>query len=193
VLCHSSKYEEFISSAKSCLKTFYGDNVQKSADFGRIVTGAHCSRLQGLLEGNPGRIVCGGKVDVNEKYVEPTIIADVKLDSKLMTEEIFGPLLPIMQYTNIDDAVATINSETLRKPLALYIFSKDRQMIDKITSSVTSGGVIINDTVFHVINPYIPFGGIGASGMGSYHGKCKTHYQRLHSTHSQYSDVTNNA
>lgn len=193
MLCHSSKYEEFISSTKSCLKTFYGDNVQKSADFGRIVTGAHCSRLQGLLEGNPGRIVCGGKVDVNEKYVEPTIIADVKLDSKLMTEEIFGPLLAIMQYTDIDDAVATINSETLKKPLALYIFSKDRQMIDKVTSSVTSGGVIINDTIFHVMNPYTPFGGIGASGMGGYHGKRKTHYQTLHFAHLQYSDLTNNA
>ena len=152
MLCHSSKYEEFLTSAQSCLKTFYGDNVQKSVDFGRIVTGPHCSRLQGLLEGNPGRVVCGGKVDINDKYVEPTIIADVKLDSKLMTEEIFGPLLPVMQYTNIEDAIAIINSENLRKPLALYIFSKDRQLIDKVTSAVSSGGVIINDTIFHVMN-----------------------------------------
>lgn len=171
MLCHSSKYEEFLSCAVKCLKTFYGDDIQKSNDFCRIISEGHCLRLKGLLEGNPGRIVTGGKVDASDRYVEPTIIADVKLDSKLMREEIFGPMLPVMKYETTDEAIAIMNTENLGKPLALYVFSKDRQMIDKVTSAVTSGGVVINDTVFHVLNPYMPFGGVGRSGMGGYHGK----------------------
>lgn len=171
VLCHESRYKEFLEAAVRCLKTFYGDEIQKSDHFARIVSTQHCERLKGLLEGNPGRIVCGGKVDVKDKYVEPTIIADVKMDSKLMTEEIFGPLLPVVAYTNVDDIITLINSETLQKPLALYIFSKDRKMIDKVIEQVPSGGVIVNDTIFHVMNAYIPFGGIGNSGQGGYHGE----------------------
>ena len=169
-MCHASKYQEFLKVGAKCLKTFYGDNVQKSTDFSRIVSSQHCERLQGLLEGNPGTIVAGGRIDVSDRFVEPTIIADVKLDSKIMSEEIFGPLLPTMQYEDIDDVINIINSDNLRKPLALYIFSKDRKMIDKVTSLVPSGGVVINDTIFHVMNPYIPFGGVGGSGTGAYHG-----------------------
>jgi aldehyde dehydrogenase (NAD+) len=179
VLCHSSKYNEFLTCAQKCLKDFYGDDVQKSNDFCRIVSERHCIRLKGLLEGEPGRIVAGGKVDPSDRYVEPTIIADVKLDSKLMKEEIFGPLLPVMQFETIDDAISIMNAENLGKPLVLYIFSKDRQMIDKVTTAVTSGGVLVNDTLFHVVNPYMPFGGVGGSGMGGYHGEQLIIVQRL--------------
>ena len=171
VMCHSSKYKEFLEKGAKYLKTFYGAEAQKSADFGRIVSAGHCTRLQAMLEGS-GRIVCGGKIDVSDRFVEPTIVADVKLDSKLMAEEIFGPLLPVLQYENIDDVIKIINSERLKKPLALYIVSKDREMIDKVTSLVPSGGVVVNDTIFHVLNPYMPFGGVGGSGSGAYHGEC---------------------
>lgn len=171
-MCHVSKYQEFLKVASKCLKTFYGDNAQKSTDFSRIVSSQHCERLQGLLEGNPGTIVAGGRIDVSDRFVEPTILADVGLHSKIMNEEIFGPLLPTMQFDNIDTVIDTINSDNLRNPLALYIFSKDRNMIDKVTSLVQSGGVVVNDTIFHVMNPYTPFGGVGGSGTGAYHGKC---------------------
>ena len=176
MLCHSSKYKEFLTAAEKCLKNFYGSDIQKSNDFGRIVSSGHCDRLKGLLEGNPGRIVTGGKVDASDHYVEPTIIADAKLDSKIMREEIFGPLLPVMSYSTTEEAISIINSDNLRKPLALYIFSKDRTMIDTVTSSVSSGGVVVNDTIFHVMNPYIPFGGVGGSGMGGYHGESSQPY-----------------
>ena len=170
-MCHSSKYAEFLEKSTKCLKTFYGDDVQKSIDFGRIVSSQHCQRLKGLLEGRgSGRIVCGGKIDISDRYVEPTIVADVKLDSKLMSEEIFGPILSVMQYDSIDDVIKIINSETLKNPLALYVFSKDRKMIDKVTALVPSGGVLVNDTLFHALNPYTPFGGVGGSGSGAYHG-----------------------
>jgi aldehyde dehydrogenase (NAD+) len=123
------------------------------------------------LEGNPGKIIAGGKVDVADRYCAPTIVDVKALDSKLMIEEIFGPILPVLKYESIDDAIEMINSENLQKPLALYIFSKDRQLIDKVIDAVPSGGVVVNDTIFHVLNPYIPFGGVGASGIGGYHGK----------------------
>jgi aldehyde dehydrogenase (NAD+) len=171
VLCHQSKHKEFLEAAVKCLKTFYGDDVQKSKDFARIVSPAHCERLKGLLEGNPGKIIAGGKVDVADRYCAPTIVDVKALDSKLMIEEIFGPILPVLKYESIDDAIEMINSENLQKPLALYIFSKDRQLIDKVIDAVPSGGVVVNDTIFHVLNPYIPFGGVGASGIGGYHGK----------------------
>lgn len=170
-MCHASKYDEFKQTSKKCLKTFYGEDAQKSDDYSRIVSAHHCERLERLLVGNPGTIIAGGKIDISDRYVEPTIVVDVKLDSKLMTEEIFGPLLPVMQYNNIDEVINIINSDNLRRPLALYIFSKDRNLIDKVTSLVPSGGVVINDTIFQVMNPYIPFGGVGGSGTGAYHGK----------------------
>ena len=154
-----------------CLKTFYGPDTQKSVDYGRIVSGQHCERLKGLLEGSVDKIITGGKVDVSDRYVEPTIIGDVKIDSKIMSEEIFGPLLPVMKYDNIDEVIKIVNSDNLRRPLALYVFAKDRNVIDKLTDSIPSGGVVVNDTIFHVMNPYMPFGGVGASGTGAYHGE----------------------
>jgi aldehyde dehydrogenase (NAD+) len=159
-----------LDASIKCLKTFYGDDIQKSDDFARIISQAHCERLKTLLEGNPGQIITGGQVDVSDRYVAPTIVDVAGVDSSLMADEIFGPILPVMQYENIDDAIEIINSESLCKPLALYIFSKDRQLIDKVIDACPSGGVVVNDTIFHVLNPYMPFGGVGTSGMGGYHG-----------------------
>lgn len=122
------------------------------------------------MEENPGKIITGGKVDVSDRYVAPTIISIDNLNSKLMSEEIFGPILPVMQYESIDNAIEIINSDGLCKPLVLYIFSKDRQLIDKVIDAVPSGGVVVNDTIFQLLNPYIPFGGVGNSGIGGYHG-----------------------
>jgi aldehyde dehydrogenase (NAD+) len=170
VLCHQSKHKEFLEVAVKCLKTFYGDDIQKSNDFARLVSSADCERLKGLLEENPGKIITGGKVDVSDRYVAPTIVSVDNLNSKLMSEEIFGPILPVMQYESIDNVIEMINTDVLCKPLVLYIFSKDRQLIDKVTDSVPSGGVVVNDTIFHLLNPYIPFGGVGRSGMSGYHG-----------------------
>jgi aldehyde dehydrogenase (NAD+) len=158
-----------LDASIKCLKTFYGDDIQKSNDFSRIVS-PHCERLKKLLEGNPGKIVTGGKIDVSDRYCSPTIVDVESLDSKLMIEEIFGPILPVLKYESIDNAIEIINSENLCQPLALYIFSKDRQMIDKVIDAVPSGGVVVNDTMMHVLNANLPFGGVGGSGMGGYHG-----------------------
>ena len=171
ILCHASKYEEFLVTAVKVLKKFHGEDPAKSANYSRIVSTQHCERLKSLLDGyGGGTLVVGGDVDVANRYVAPTIIRDVKMDSKLMSEEIFGPIMPVIKYRHTDEVIALINSDTLQKPLALYIFSKDRGMIDKVVNACPSGGVVINDTVFHFGNIHIPFGGIGSSGMGGYHG-----------------------
>ena len=114
---------------KKTLKKFYGDDPQSAPDFARIITKEHCKRLKSLIDDKPGRIVCGGKVVVDDRYVEPTIVAEAKLDSKLMSDEIFGPILPVIKVKNVDDALKII--KTMEKPLALYIFSKNRTMIDR--------------------------------------------------------------
>jgi len=167
VLVAKELKEPFLEKVTAALKEFYGDDVKNSKDYSRIINEQHTKRIKGLLEGQS--VVVGGDVDVAHHFVAPTVLTDVDLSSPVMTEEIFGPVLPVIPVSNVDEAIAFVNSRP--KPLALYIFSNDKQNQTKIIARTSSGGVAVNDAVLHVICPELPFGGVGPSGMGAYNGK----------------------
>ncbi|KAA1037726.1 aldehyde dehydrogenase [Macrococcus equipercicus] len=161
--------DKFIEAMRMTIAEFYGKNPAESADFGRIVNDNHFRRLSGILASAEGRIVSGGRTEAAERYIEPTLIDDVTLDDEVMKEEIFGPLLPIITFDSRDEVFDIIRSYD--KPLALYIFSEDSDFVKTVFKRLSFGGGCINDTLMHVSNPYLPFGGVGASGIGAYHGK----------------------
>ncbi len=146
---------------------FYGTDVRTSADFGRIVNSRHFQRLVGYL--SQGRVVFGGDHDVDDLFIGPTIMTDVDLQAPVMVEEIFGPILPVLPFDSLDDALRMLHSRP--KPLALYMFSDDRSVQQRVLAHTDSGGVCINDTITHAVGKGLPFGGVGESGMGAYHGK----------------------
>ena len=170
VYVHHTVKQEFIDLCKQQIIKFYGQDIKNSKDYGRIVNERHVKRLQGLLNGikNTNEIKVGGQIDLANKYVAPTIV-DTTIDSTLMTEEIFGPILPIIEYTDISTVLNYINSRP--KALSLYIFSNDKNLQDRILKETSSGGMCINDVMFQYANHNLPFGGVGNSGIGSYHGK----------------------
>ena len=145
----------------------FGRDVKNSPDYPRVVNNTSLNRLKEYL--NDGEIYYGGNIDSTELYMEPTIITNVDVNSKVMTEEIFGPILPVIEFNNIQDVISFVNKR--EKPLALYYFSENKKNINNILRCTTSGGVTINDTVIHVANGNLPFGGVGSSGIGNYHGK----------------------
>ena len=159
--------DELITAIEQCVLEFYGNNPRSSPDLARIINPKQFNRLQALLA--DGEIILGGEADAEDLYIAPTLIVNPSLDSPLMQEEIFGPILPILEYEDLSEAIALINSRP--KPLALYIFSKDKQIQLQILLGTSSGGVCINDTIMQVGINELPFGGVGESGIGSYHGK----------------------
>ncbi|XP_019880781.1 aldehyde dehydrogenase, dimeric NADP-preferring isoform X2 [Aethina tumida] len=167
VLCTSAVQEKFIEAAKKKLKQFYGDNIQNSPDYSRIINNNHMQRILKLLEGQ--KIAVGGDHDINERYIEPTIVTDVKPTDPIMQNEIFGPLLPIYNVNSADEAIEFINSR--EKPLALYVFSSNKEIVDLFLNNTSSGNFLSNDTIMHFSCESIPFGGVGSSGIGMYHGK----------------------
>ncbi|MEG3439780.1 aldehyde dehydrogenase [Pannus brasiliensis CCIBt3594] len=156
-----------LQALKDCIREFYGEDPYKSPDFARIISAKHFSRLAGFL--GDGTIVAGGQTSASDRYIAPTILDNVSLSSPIMQEEIFGPILPAIEYTDIQEAIDLINSKP--KPLALYLFSKNTSLQRRILTSTSSGGICINDTILHAALSEMPFGGVGDSGMGSYHGK----------------------
>lgn len=169
LLVHEDVYEAVIEKLKSTLLDFYGSNPQESPDFGRIVNTRHHQRLMATLEGNEENIVIGGDADEKERFIAPTVLRDVELDSIVMREEIFGPILPVIRIKNIDEAIRIVRQG--EKPLALYLFSKNDAVQEKVIAQTSSGGASINHTWMHLAVPGLPFGGVGGSGMGAYHGK----------------------
>jgi aldehyde dehydrogenase (NAD+) len=155
-----------LEAMQNAVQEFYGDPAQ-SPDYGRIVSDKHFARLTSLL--NNGEILIGGETNPNERYIAPTILDQVPLDAAVMQEEIFGPILPVIEYGSLEEAIALITSKP--KPLALYIFSRNKQVQDQILTQTSSGGVCINDTIMQIAPSALPFGGVGDSGIGSYHGK----------------------
>lgn len=151
----------------SYIKEFYGENPKQSEDFPRIINKRHCERLKGLIE--KSKVILGGDVDTGQLYVSPTVMTDIAFDDDVMQEEIFGPILPIMEYENINDVIRMLNNKP--EPLALYLFTTNKKTRDKVIKQVSFGGGCINDTICHLANVKMPFGGKGNSGMGSYHGK----------------------
>ena len=167
-LCvHSSVKDKLLKLIVEEIHKQFGTEVKNSPDYSRVINTASLNRLKEYL--NDGEIYYGGNFDITELYMEPTILTNVDVDSNVMTEEIFGPILPVIEFDNIQDIISFINKR--EKPLALYYFSENKKSINNILRCTTSGGVTINDTVIHVANGNLPFGGVGNSGMGSYHGK----------------------
>ena len=165
---HKDVKDELLLKIRNCLKKFYGDDPEQSSDFGRIINDHQFSRVE-MLMGSAGTIIQGGRVNRAARYIEPTIIDDITYNDPIMQEEIFGPLLPVLEFTRLEDVISLINEH--EKPLALYFFSSSDSKRDLLFSSTSSGGGCVNDTIMHVANPNMPFGGVGNSGMGCYHGK----------------------
>jgi acyl-CoA reductase-like NAD-dependent aldehyde dehydrogenase len=159
--------DQLIAKIIEYVKKSYGDDAQRSEHYPRIINQQHLKRVAAYIE--DGDILFGGKVDESDNYIEPTLLENVSEDAKVMTDEIFGPILPIIEYDNLNEAIAFINKRP--KPLALYIFSKDDKKVQKVLSETSAGGVTVNDTLLHIANPHLPFGGVGESGIGAYHGQ----------------------
>ncbi len=146
---------------------FYTDNPQESEDYGRIINERNFDRLVSLIDQK--KVIFGGKTDRGDKYISPTIMDGVTRDDDIMQQEIFGPLIPVIEYDSIDEAIDFVNAG--EKPLALYIFTKDTSLSDRVLKECPSGGGCVNDTVVHIGNPNLPFGGVGESGIGAYHSE----------------------
>ncbi|XP_045537672.1 aldehyde dehydrogenase family 3 member B1 isoform X2 [Papilio machaon] len=169
VLCSKEVQEKFVNAARSVLKEWYGEDPQKSPDLCRIINSRHFSRLQALIEASKDKIAIGGQTDPRERFIEPTILTNVKGTDKIMEDEIFGPILPIVPVENAYEAIKFINSR--EKPLTLYVFSTSKDVLANIVDNTSSGGMCVNDTVMQMGVETLPFGGVGSSGFGAYHGK----------------------
>ncbi|GJQ74165.1 putative aldehyde dehydrogenase [Trypoxylus dichotomus] len=167
ILCTEEVEAQFLARAEAAIKKFFGEDPQQSPDYSRIVSDKHFDRLVKYLRN--GALVIGGRNDARDRYIEPSILINVREDEPVMQEEIFGPILPIFRIHDAFDAMYFIAKR--EKPLALYIFAQDRNVIDKMIEKTSSGGICVNDTLIHVSVPSLPFGGVGQSGMGGYHGK----------------------
>jgi aldehyde dehydrogenase (NAD+) len=149
------------------IREFYGEDPSLSPDYSRLISDRHFDRLAGFLQ--HGKVLIGGQTKSEERYIAPTLIDEVDWSFPVMQDEIFGPILPVLEYGDLSEAIAQINQRP--KPLALYLFSRDAQKQQQILEQTSSGGVCLNDTVMHVGVTELPFGGVGDSGIGSYHGK----------------------
>ncbi len=165
IYVHEDIKEELIYYIKSYIHAFYGKNPMKNESYPKIINEKHCNRLVGLLEKET--IIMGGRV--YQGKLEPTLTDTTSWDGSIMKEEIFGPILPILTYTNMKEIVKIITSKP--KPLALYLFTNNKRIEDYVVKNISFGGGCINDTIVHLATPYMGFGGVGESGMGKYHGK----------------------
>lgn len=159
--------DKLLPKMKEVVKELYGEDAQKSSTYGRIINAKHFERLQKMLE--PNKIIFGGKTDAADRYISPTFMEVEDWNCPVMQEEIFGPILPILYYDNIEEAIQKINAQP--KPLAMYIFSENKALINKVLTETSAGGGCINDTLMHLGSHSLPFGGVGDSGIGAYHGK----------------------
>ena len=179
LLVNKSVKSDLLEKIKQSIDKFYGKNPANSPDYGRIINEKQFNRLNHLLE--EGKIFIGGETKSEELYISPTVIEGVNWDSGIMEEEIFGPILPVLEYENLDEAIALVNSRP--KPLSLYFFSRNKQKQKQVLREISSGNVCINDTVMQFAVPSLPFGGVGNSGIGSYHGKASfdtfSHYKSV--------------
>ncbi|XP_074774453.1 aldehyde dehydrogenase family 3 member B1-like isoform X2 [Athene noctua] len=167
VLCSVEMQEKLMPALREAITEFFGSNPRESPDFGRIVEDKQFRRIRALL--CSGRVAIGGQTDEKERYIAPTVLADVLPSDPAMQEEIFGPILPIVVVANMDEAIDFINARP--RPLAIYAFSCDSKVVNQVLERTSSGGFCGNDTLMHLTLTSLPFGGIGNSGLGKYHGK----------------------
>ncbi|MED0997110.1 aldehyde dehydrogenase [Bacillus mobilis] len=169
IMVHSDVKEELISKMKETIVMYYGENPIQSKDYGRIVNDRQFNRLASIIEQDKENVVFGGTSVKENLYIEPTLLEVGSWEAAAMQDEIFGPILPIMEYSQLETAIQTINKRP--KPLALYVFTEDKQCEEEVLSRISFGGGCINDTIFHTANTHLPFGGVGNAGIGAYHGK----------------------
>jgi aldehyde dehydrogenase (NAD+) len=167
VLIDESRRLPFIEALREAIARFYGLDPKNSESYGRIVDQHHFERLLGLMQN--GRIAIGGETEAAERYIAPTVLTDVPDGAAALEEEIFGPILPVVGYRTLDEGLAIIR--TRPKPLALYLFTGDRSLQERVIRDIGCGSVVVNDVVVNQIVPGLPFGGVGNSGMGSFHGR----------------------
>jgi aldehyde dehydrogenase (NAD+) len=174
LFCPRSSVEGFVAAASKVVARFYGADErsrQESVDFARIVDTAACERHKSLVQdavAKGAKVEFGGVFEPAERYAAPTLLTGVRSDMTIMDEEIFGPILPVLAYDSIEEILTFINSRP--KPLALYVFGKDRRATAEVLDRTTSGSACVNDLVIQITNPHVPFGGVGMSGTGNYHG-----------------------
>jgi len=171
VLVHASEEREFVDAAAATLARLYGADPRAADSFPRLIDDRAYERLTRAVDGSVAagaRIAAGGERHAGERYLAPTLLADVPPHAPIMDEEIFGPVLPILAYRDLDRALAEVNARP--KPLALYVFGRDRRATRRVIASTRAGGTVVNNAIVHLGNPGLPFGGAGESGQGSYHG-----------------------
>lgn len=180
VLVPFKHQQQFIELLKFYIKSFYTSEVEKSPDYGRIINDRHFTRLVSLIDKD--KIAFGGFSKRATRYIAPTVLKDIDWNHEIMKEEIFGPILPVLPYVDENEALKFIQNRP--KPLAFYLFSQDKAFTEKTLTDLCFGGACVNDTLVHLGNPHLPFGGVGASGMGSYHGKKSfetfSHYKSIY-------------
>ncbi|KAK5913423.1 hypothetical protein CgunFtcFv8_007957 [Champsocephalus gunnari] len=169
LVCSKATRDALLPALRQTLEDFYSKEPESSADLPRIVSPRHWTRLMELLKRSKGKVVMGGESNEESKYIAPTVLVDVAEDDALMEEEIFGPFLPILTAETLEEAIALINRQ--EKPLALYVFSEESSVVNTVLEKSSSGGFCSNDGIIHMALPTLPFGGVGASGFGSYHGR----------------------
>ncbi len=167
VLVERQAHARLVEELKRAVFTFYGEDPQKSPDYGRIINRKHLDRLVGYL--GQGRIARGGQFDLDDLFLAPTILTEVSPDAPMMQEEIFGPILPVLAFDTLEEALSLLRAKPT--PLALYLFTRDTAIQEKVLATVPSGGVCLNDTITHMVGRNLPFGGLGESGLGAYHGR----------------------
>ncbi|MGJ0906457.1 aldehyde dehydrogenase [Clostridium botulinum] len=167
LVVHKNIKEKLISSIENYIIEFFGENAFENEEYPRIINERHFKRLEGYLK--EGKIVFGGKTDISNLYIEPTIIEGINLKNRIMEEEIFGPIFPVIEFEDIDEVIDIIKNNP--KPLALYYFSEDKEKQEIIIKNISFGGGCINDTIMHLSTSTLPFGGVGSSGIGGYHGR----------------------
>jgi aldehyde dehydrogenase (NAD+) len=167
VMIDETVADAFVGHMREAIRKFFGTDPKASPDYPRLINERHFDRVCELVSG--GSIVIGGETDRETRYIAPTVLTGVATEAEVMREEIFGPVLPVMTYTSLADAISFITSRP--KPLALYVFAKSGEIQNEVIARTSSGGACINDVVMHLAVPDLPFGGVGASGMGAYHGR----------------------
>lgn len=167
ILVHSKIKQQLISKIIEKIKQFYGASPKDSKDYGRIINEKQLKRLVELVDKD--KTIYGGEFDIGDLYIAPTIMDQITWEDKVMEDEIFGPILPVIEYEDLDDSIKKIN--TRPRPLALYLFTESKSIEQKVIENVSYGGGCINDTMTHLASPFLPFGGVGTAGLGSYHGQ----------------------
>jgi aldehyde dehydrogenase (NAD+) len=161
--------DELVMAMKNAVQEFYGEDPQMSPDYGRIANRNKFDRLVAFLSGVNGKIAFGGRHDANDLYIEPTVLVDVPVDAPIMQEEVFGPILPVLEIDSVDAVIRWVNSRP--SPLGLYVFTQEDEVAERILDATSSGDACVNECTIHPLIHELPFGGVGYSGMGNYHGR----------------------